>query len=84
MNRIFHPNIDEMSGTVCLDVINQAWTALYGKNDPFPAIHKLVMTPTRVFVLFLLCPNDQLLEKLMNMKEVFKLCITYRSSRRVM
>lgn len=38
MNRVYHPNIDEVSGTVCLDVINQAWTALYGKLNNFPNI----------------------------------------------
>jgi len=28
-NRMYHPNVDEISGSVCLDVINQTWSPMY-------------------------------------------------------
>ncbi|KAF2149571.1 hypothetical protein K461DRAFT_281954 [Myriangium duriaei CBS 260.36] len=34
-NRIFHPNIDELSGSVCLDVINQTWSPMYDMINIF-------------------------------------------------
>jgi len=35
LNSIFHPNIDEMSGSVCLDVINQTWSPMYNLVNIF-------------------------------------------------
>jgi ubiquitin-conjugating enzyme E2 H len=29
VNRIYHPNVDETAGSVCLDVINQTWSPMF-------------------------------------------------------
>jgi ubiquitin-conjugating enzyme E2 H len=38
VNRIFHPNIDESSGTVCLDVINPTWCPMLAVGNIFEVL----------------------------------------------
>eukprot|EP00053_Salpingoeca_punica_P024965 m.15308 g.15308 ORF g.15308 m.15308 type:complete len:185 (+) comp7356_c1_seq1:183-737(+) len=68
MNKVFHPNIDEMSGSVCLDVINQTWSPMYGLLNVFEIfLPQLLMYPNPADPL-----NGEAAALLMNTPEDYK------------
>ncbi|XP_062170727.1 ubiquitin-conjugating enzyme E2 4-like [Alnus glutinosa] len=38
LNKIYHPNIDELSGSVCLDVINESWSPMFDLLNVFEVV----------------------------------------------
>ncbi|KAK9676360.1 hypothetical protein RND81_11G072100 [Saponaria officinalis] len=35
INKVYHPSVDETSGSVCLDVINQTWSPMFDLVNVF-------------------------------------------------
>ena len=41
LNKLFHPNIDDLNGGVCLSIVREDWSPVYGLNHVFQGLLSL-------------------------------------------